>query len=288
MHADDLHGHALPAGDTVKQLTNRVAVITGAGSGIGRATSLALAQRGCDIVAVDIDAAAALGTAQLVQRAGRTATAHVVDLRDREAVARLAANVDAEHGGCHILINCAGVTSAGTFDDESDEDLRWIIDTNVWGTVHTTRAFLPMLRAADEAHIVNLSSMVGLLGFPYNTSYALTKGAVRSFSEALRAELIATGIGVTVVFPGTFRTNITESARGTHATTLQQMGRHRVAGWVMQHPDKAARRIIRGIERNRGRVVVGPDARAVDLFTRLIPGRSGWVGRLAARAVRER
>ena len=126
----------------------------------------------------------------------------------------LADDVVDTHGGCNILVNNAGVTSAGAFEDESLDDLHWIVDINLWGVVHGCRAFLPALRRADEAHIVNMSSMVGLLGLPHNASYSLTKGAVRGFTEALRSELITTSIGVTAVFPGAIRTDITNHARG--------------------------------------------------------------------------
>jgi short-subunit dehydrogenase len=127
--------------------------------------------------------------------------------------------------------------------------------------------------------------MVGLLGLPHNVSYSLTKGAVRSFSEALRAELVTTGVGVTVVFPGAIHTNITESARGNQAGRLAEMGRSRLAPVVMRPPSAVARAIVRGVERNRARVVVGPDAHAVSALTRLLPGRSGLVGRLTSRLV---
>ncbi len=189
----------------------------------------------------------------------------------------------AAHGGCHILVNNAGVTSGGGFEDESLDDLHWIVDINVWGVVHGCRSFLPALRDAKEAHIVNLSSMVGLLGLPHNVSYSLTKGAVRSFSEALRAELVTTGIGVTVVLPGAIRTDITNTARGSHAAKLASMGRSRLAPLAMRPPAAAARRIVHAIERDRARVTVGPDARAVDLLTRLYPGRSGLIGRFTTR-----
>jgi short-subunit dehydrogenase len=263
-----------------------VVAVTGAGGGIGRATAEAFAARGCDVAALDVDVDAAAATAQLVRAAGRRATAHAVDVRDLGAVEAAAAEVVAEHGACHVVVANAGVTSAGSFTAESLEDLHWIVDVNVWGVVHTCRAFLPALLDADAGHVVTLSSMVGLLGLPHNVSYSLTKGAVRSFSEALRAELVTTSVGVTVVFPGAIRTGITESARGDQAGRLADLGRSRFAPIAMRPPSSVARAIVRGVERDRARVVVGPDAHAVSVLTRFLPGRSGLVGRLTGRMLR--
>ena len=267
----------------MKTLRDRVAVITGAGSGIGRATSEALAQRGVDIAVLDANEERAHDTARAVRALGRRASVHVADVRDAERFEAVAAEVAEEHGGCNIVVNNAGVTSAGNFEEETLDDLHWIVDINVWGVVNGCRAFLPLLHEADEAHIVNLSSMVGLLGLPHNTAYSLTKGAVRGFSEALRAELVTTDIGVTVVFPGAIRTDITNTARGTHAEKLATMGQSRFAPLAMRPPSAVARRIVHAIEHDRARVTVGPVARAVDLLTRVLPGRSGLVGRLTSR-----
>ncbi len=265
------------------RLTDRVAVVTGAGSGIGRATSEALAAAGCHLALVDVSAAAAEETAEAIRGLGRDASTHVLDVRDADALGALPDAVVAAHGGCHILVNNAGVTSAGPFEAESPEDLRWIVDINVWGVVHGCRAFLPVLREADEAHIVNLSSMVGLLGLPQNAAYALTKGAVRSFSESLRNELAPTNVGVTTVFPGAIRTNITNSARGARADRLAELGRSRLAPLVMRPPSAVAKGIVRAIERDRGRLVVGPDAHLLSAWSRLAPGRARLIGRLADR-----
>ena len=267
----------------MRTLTNRVAIVTGAGSGIGRATSEALARRGAHVAVLDRDERGATETASLVRALGRNASVHVVDVTDLGRMESAATEVVEAHGGAHVLINNAGVTSAGGFEDDTIEDLHWIVDINVWGVVHGCRAFLPVLREAEEAHIVNLSSMVGLLGLPYNAAYSLTKGAVRSFSEALRAELVATNVGLTVVFPGAIRTDITNSARGSHADMLASMGRSKLAPLAMRPPSAVARRIVRAVERDRARVTVGPDARMVDLLCRIYPGRSGLVGRLTSR-----
>ena len=267
----------------MKSLRDRVAVVTGAGSGIGRATSEALARRGADLAVLDANEERAIETAEAIRALGRRASVHVADVRDAQRMEAVAAEVVDEHGGCHVLVNNAGVTSAGVFEEESLDDLHWIVDVNVWGVVHGCRAFLPVLREAGEAHIVNLSSMVGLLGLPHNAAYSLTKGAVRGFSEALRAELVTTDIGVTVVFPGAIRTDITNTARGTHAEKLATMGRSKLAPLAMRPPSAVANRIVHAIEHDRARVTVGPDARAVDLLTRIYPGRAGLVGRLTSR-----
>ena len=269
----------------MQELEGKVAVVTGAGGGIGQATCLEMARHGCRVAAVDVRGDAAEATVRSVEALGVDATAHVVDVRDGSALRALADDVVAAHGACHILVNNAGVTSAGSFEAETDDDLRWIFDINVWGVVNGCRAFLPHLRRVDEAHIVNLSGMVGLLGLPHNASYSLTKGAVRAFSESLRAELVTSGIGVTVVFPGSINTGITASARGSEAGRLAEMGSSRLVPLVMRPPSSVARAIVRGIQRDRARVVVGPDAHLVSGFSRLVPGRSGLVGRLTNRLV---
>ncbi len=208
---------------------------------------------------------------------------HVADVRDAEAMRSLAGDVVGEHGGCHVLVNNAGVTSAGAFEGESLDDLEWIVSINVWGVVHGCRAFLPALRRAEEAHIVNLSSMVGLLGLPHNVSYSLTKAAVRGLSEGLRAELVTSSVGLTVVFPGAINTDLMSSARGSEAGRLAGMSRSRFAPLLLRPPSAVARAIVRGIEKDRARVVVGPDAHLMSAMSRLVPGRSGLVGRLTDR-----
>ncbi|MEZ5323126.1 MAG: SDR family NAD(P)-dependent oxidoreductase [Microthrixaceae bacterium] len=264
------------------RIDGTVAFVTGAGSGIGRQTALALARRGADVALADVRPDRLEPVAHEIKALGRGATCHTVDVADSDAFWRVRDEVVEAHGRCNIVVNNAGVTSAGAFGSESLEDLRWIVGINLWGVVHGCRAFLEVLDEHRPAHIVNLSSMVGLLGLPHNASYSLTKGAVRSFSEALRAELAPAGIGVTTVFPGAIRTDITNRARGSSAIKLKEMGGSRFAPLVMRRPEAVASAIVKGVERNRGRVVVGPDARVVAGLTRLVPGRSGPLGRLTA------
>jgi len=263
----------------VKQLAGRVAVVTGAGSGIGRATARHLADRGCHLALVDRDEVALAQTRDEVEGRGRPATVHPADVADPERMAALADEVMAAHGACHVLVNNAGVTAAGRFRDDRLEDIHWIVDINVFGVVHGCRFFLPLLAEVDEAHIVNVSSMVAFVGLPQNAVYSLTKGAVRSFTEGLRGELAGTAIGVTAVFPGAVHTNIMHGARGGEAERLSRMGHSRLAPYLLRSPDAVASRIVRAIERDQARTLVGPDARLLDLAARVLPGRSGMIGR---------
>jgi short-subunit dehydrogenase len=270
----------------VRTLEGRVAVVTGAGGGIGRETALELARRGCAVAVADVRAEPAAETAALVRELGREASEHVVDVAQEEQVRAMARDVVERHGAVHVLVNNAGVTSAGAFERETMEDLHWIVGVNLWGVVHGCHAFLPHLLEQDEGHIVNVSSMVGLLGLPHNAIYALTKGAVRSFSEALRGELVTTDVGLTTVFPGAHRTGITSSARGSQRALLAEMGASKFAPLAMRSPASLARRIATAVEKATARVVAGPDAHAVDLWARLAPGRTGPLGRITARAER--
>jgi len=263
----------------MKRLEGRVAVITGAGSGIGRCTAIELATHGVDVALVDVDAEGLAATQATAEQSGAKATTHLADVADAGRMSELPDEVVSHHGRCNILINNAGVLNVGRFADDRLEDLRWIIDINVFGVVHGCHAFLPVLQNADEAHIVNVSSMAAFAGIPQNAAYSLTKGAIRSFSEALRAELVGTNIGVSVLFPGAVGTNIMDRARGAQAARLAKFGRSRIAPYLRRPPEAAARQIVRAIEHNRPRVLLGPDARALDITARVLPGRTRLLGR---------
>lgn len=257
----------------MKSFRDRVAVVTGAASGIGRALAVQLAERGADLALVDVNEAALAETAASVQKTGRRVSRHVADVADAARMERLVAEVLAAHGAVHLVANNAGVSVTGTVEEQSLEDMRWIVGVNFWGVVHGSKLFLPALRAARaagaEAHIVNVSSMFGLIGLPTQSSYCATKFAVRGFSEALWAELRDAGIGVTVVHPGGVRTNIVRDSRTADPAAKAQMIERFEK--LAVSPDDAARRILRAVERNALRVVICPEARATDWIKRLAP-----------------
>lgn len=251
------------------ELHGKVAVVTGAASGIGRALAEVLALRGCSLALADVDAAGLADTARRVESAGRRASTHVVDVADWERVQALADEVVVVHGGVDLVINNAGVSVTGTLEEQSIEDLRWIVGVNLWGVVHGCKAFLPHLRRRPEAHIVNVSSVFGLIGLPTQSSYCATKFAVRGFSEALWAELADARIGVTVVHPGGVRTNIVRASRTADPEAKARMAERFERQTVA--PEVVAERIARGVERNELRVRVCRETFAVDWAKRLAP-----------------
>lgn len=255
------------------RLTKRVAVITGAGSGIGHATALALAKRGCNLALADINPAAVELTAIEARQRGVQASFHSLDVADRDAVRALPEAVRAAHGRVDLLVNNAGVALGGTFEQVSEEDFEWLMDINFNGVVRMTRAFLPMLRASDDARIVNLSSIYGIISPPGQSAYSASKFAVRGFSNALRHELEGTSVGVTVVHPGGVATAIAKNARvpaGAPADEVER-GRKIAQGMLRLPPKAAAEIIVRGIERREARILVGSDAKTVSVLERIAP-----------------
>jgi NAD(P)-dependent dehydrogenase (short-subunit alcohol dehydrogenase family) len=255
------------------KLTNQVAVITGAGGGIGRATALALARKGCNLALADIDGDAVAQTASEARTLGVRATSHQLDVADREAVRALPGAVHAAHKGIDILINNAGVALGGTFEQVSEADFDWVMEINFHGMVRMTRAFLPHLHARSEARIVNISSLYGLVSPPGQAAYSASKFAVRGFSNALRHELDGSGIGVTVVHPGGVATSIARSARipaGTPADEIER-GRDIAQKLLRMPPERAGDIIVRGIERRQARILVGTDAKVVAFLERMAP-----------------
>lgn len=262
----------------MNRLEGRVAVVTGAGSGIGRATSAQLAAAGCDLAVVDIDSEGAEETADIVRQSGRRASTHVVDVSNKVLMADLPSAVLAAHGRVNILVNNAGVTIAYSFDEHSVEDLEWIVGVNFWGVLYGCKFFLPHLTAEDEAHIVNVSSMAGFIGLPMQSSYSATKFAVRGFTESLSAELFGTNVGVTAVFPGPVRTKVLRSSRHAESGPVDRLAD--LLERRARPPAVVAHRILTAIRRKQTHVAVGFEAHVTDWISRLSPraagGLLGW------------
>jgi NAD(P)-dependent dehydrogenase (short-subunit alcohol dehydrogenase family) len=253
----------------MKKLSDRVAVVTGAAGGIGRATSVALAKEGCHLAICDVNAAGLEETAALVRELGRNVSTHIVDVSSKERMRSFTDEVIAQHGGVNILVNNAGVTVAAPFEQHSLEDFEWIVGINLWGVIYGCKFFLPYLQKAEEAHIVNLSSLFGLLGVPSQTSYCATKFAVHGFSEALWVELRDQGIGVTSVHPGGVRTDIAKSARSTSSAQMN------LAINVIERfsvtPEHCAKLIVSAIKKNKMKQMVTRETHMIFAAKRLAP-----------------
>jgi butyryl-CoA dehydrogenase len=259
----------------VEQLRGRVAAITGAGSGIGRALAVELARAGTHLALSDVDE---VGLAETVAKAEGFAvkvTSARVDVADRGAVERWADEVVAGHGQVNLVFNNAGVALGATVEGARYEDLHWLMDINFWGVVHGTKAFLPHLKDSGAGHVVNISSVFGLLGIPSQSAYNAAKFAVRGFTDALRMELEIEpcGVSATTVHPGGIKTNIAKNARMDGSVTAladdPEQARRDFERMFMTTPEKAARQIIKAVQRNRRRALIGPDAKAIDLVSRL-------------------
>jgi short-subunit dehydrogenase len=263
-------------------INGAAAAVTGAASGIGRALALELAARGCDLALADRDEAGLKSVAAEIAKGGtkssaRKVTVHRVDVGVPEEIADFAAAATYAHPGLNIVINNAGVALLGGFNEIDQAQMDWLMNINFWGVVHSCRAFLPQLSAQREAHIVNLSSIFGIIAPPGQTAYCAAKFAVRGFSESLRHELATANspVKLSVVHPGGVATNIVRNSPAgalvtDNARRVQTIERFEAVAKTT--PAAAAQRIIVGIEKNQPRILIGNDARTMDLLQRFRPG----------------
>ena len=264
------------------------AVVTGAASGIGEALAHGLARRGSHLVLLDRDGQRLSGVATAIRGAnpGLAVETHVVDLADREATTHVAHAVLRDHPRIRLLVNNAGVALGGRFDQVTLDEFDWVVDINFRATVRLTHILLPALKAEPGSHLVNVSSLFGLIAPPGHAAYSASKFAVRGFTEALRQELADNRIGVTSVHPGGVRTRIAESARVGSGVSRQEWedGRAQFDTLLTIDPAHAAEVIIEGIKQRRGRVLIGWSAKLPDLLVRLLPVAYGSILAAAIRA----
>ena len=265
----------------------RIAVVTGAGSGIGRALTIELARNGAHVAAVDISGEGLAGTEAACPSGA--VTSYQVDVADRAAVADYAESVRRDLGPASMVFNNAGVDLVARVADMSWKDFDWLMGINVGGVVNGTKAFLPQLietgTAQRPARLVNLSSAFGLIAVPHQSAYSTSKFAVRGFTEALRQEMIIDGHPVTVhsVHPGVIRTNFGANMRVADTDATAEQTKRMFERAALTSPQKAAQVILRGADRNQARILIGPDGRVMAALPRVLG--AGYVG-LIARASR--
>lgn len=268
--------------------SGKVAVVTGAGSGIGRALAVGLAERGARLALSDVDEAGLDGTVEQVNSLGADVHAQVLDVTDRDAVRAYATTVHDHYGVVNQIYNNAGVAGGSTVLETDYAAYERILGVNLWGVIHGTKEFLPHLIASGDGHVVNISSLNGIMGQGALSAYCASKFAVRGFSESLAVEMLTAGhpVKVTVVHPGGVKTNIATAAlseaQEAGLATPEQERRTQTYNekLLKMPPPRAAAIILDGVEAGKGRVLVGNDAKLVDLLVRLLPR---WYPRIQAR-----
>ena len=259
-------------------ISGSAAAVTGAASGIGRALARELAARGCDLALADRDEAGLASVVAELAKSGRKVTTHRVDVSEPAQIDAFAAAAIAAHPTLNILINNAGVALLGQFNEIDQAQFEWLMNINFWGVVHGTRVFLPHLSSRPAAHIVNISSIFGIIAPPGQTAYCASKFAVRGFSEALRHELklALSPVKLSVVHPGGIATNIVRNMRTGVAITDNARRAETIEFFDKEFAKTTARAaataIIAGIEKNAPRILIGGDARMLDRLQRILPG----------------
>ena len=265
--------HLLRGENVVRELKNKVAAVTGAASGIGRELAIQLARDGCALALADIDEEGLHETADLIGGPSRVTT-HTVDVGKRDQVYRFAEEAHHTHGQLDLLINNAAVVVLDSIEDITDHDFEWVMRINFWGVAHGVKAFLPYLKQRPAAHIVNISSVFGAVPICNAGPYCISKSAVTSLTEILSQELYGTTVTVSCVLPGAVKTNIVKNTRFVKPIN-PTMTRDETIDWFerasLTSAEKAARTIIRGIKKNKMRILIGPDAYVIDASKRLAP-----------------
>lgn len=264
----------------MKSFHNKVAAITGAASGMGRELALELAQRGCHLSLSDVNMAGLAATVELARQANPKVkiTFTKVDTANRDSVYAWAEQTAADHGRINLIFNNAGVALSTLLEKVKREDFEWIMNINFWGVVWGTQAFMPHLRASGDGHVINTSSLFGLLSAPFNGCYNASKFAVRGYTEALRLELemVAAPVSATCVHPGGIRTSIAKSARiDENMQAVTGLDREESIKRFDKMLDmttarSAALEILRAVEKNKRRVVIGADAKLLDMVVRVL------------------
>lgn len=256
--------------------TNTVVIITGAASGIGRELALQAGGRGAIVVATDINAAALEETKRMVLQKGGSITTGLLDVSDAKAIEQFSSQWIPQLGGRKlILINNAGVALlSGSFQQTNLTDFEWLVRINLWGAVYLTKAFYPYMLEQNAGHIVNISSVFGLVGIENQAAYCTAKFALRGFTETLRMELAGTNVYTTTVLPGGVDTNIVRNSRTNEVIAskeVHQKSINRFAKLAITTPNSAARQVLDAVEKKKARLIIGKDGRALDLLARLLP-----------------